>query len=209
MNTLTLNAIQLNGGRGSGWFNPDHAAAVIADHSTIAPSLNGDGKALVRGIMNNYAIEDAITNTGVNLSTTSTTTSQTYKDIVEERGNASDLYCTMKRNTGTGLTNVTSYKTDDKAAMNAADRVVQVQKDLASQLTKYATAVPGDDWVGTTKVEINKRIKQAKKLIAETKKFRVGLQDNDGKFTNITDALNNTQRQLQKYYDSVAASSAE
>lgn len=209
MNTLTLNAIQLNGGRGSGWFNPDHAAAVIADHSTIAPSLNGDGKALVRGIMNNYAIEDAITNTGVNLSTTSTTTSQTYKDIVEERGNASDLYCTMKRNTGTGLTNVTSYKTDDKAAMNAADRVVQVQKDLASQLTKYATAVPGDDWVGTTKVEINKRIKQAKKLIAETKKFRVGLQDNDGKFTNITDALNNTQRQLQKYYDSVAASFAE
>lgn len=209
MNTLTLNAIQLNGGRGSGWFNPDHAAAVIADHSTIAPSLNGDGKALIRGIMNNYAIEDAITNTGVSLSTTSTTTSQTYKDIVEERGNASDLYCTMKRNTGTGLTNVTSYKTDDKAAMNAADRVVQVQKDLASQLTKYATAVPGDDWVGTTKVEINKRIKQAKRLITETKKFRVGLQDNDGKFTNITDALNNTQRQLQKYYDSVAASFAE
>lgn len=203
LNTLVL---AMNGGEGSGWFNPDHAAAVAAKRSSIVPNLNGDGQALVHGIINNYAIGEAIVNTGVETGATSPSTTQLYKDIESERYQAKDLYCTMKRQTGAGMQDVTSYKTDDKAAMKAADRVVQIQKDLASQLTRYANAIPGEDYVGTTKVEVKKRIKQANKLISETKRFRVGLQDVNGRFTNLTDALNNTQKQLEKYFNSVSSS---
>lgn len=203
-----LNALVLamNGGPGSGWPNPDHAAYYAAKRSKIAPDLNGEGSSLVYGIINNWAVEEAIINTGVKTTTTSPTTTQLYKDIVEEKSLTKDLYCMMKRQTGSGMQDVTSYRADDKAAMIAADRVVQTQKDLASQLTRYANAVPGDEWVGTSKVEINKKIKQVNKLISETKRFRVGLVDVDGKFTKLSDALNNTQKQLQIYYNSVASS---
>ena len=196
----------LNGGDGSGWFNPDHAAAMAAKSSTIAPDLNGNGKALVHGIINNYAVEEAVVNTGVNLKSTSPSTTELYKEIESERANTKDLYCTMKRQTGAGLQDVTSYKADDKAAMQAADQIIQVQKDLASQLTRYAKATPGEEWVGTSKAEVKKRIKQAKSLISNTKRFRVGLVDVNGRYTALTEALNNTQKQLEKYYNSVSSS---
>lgn len=189
-----------NGGEGSGWFNPEHAAHMVSERSKIAPTLNGEGKKLVKGIQNNRYIDDAISATGINTSNSSPMTSRLHKRIVKENLLAEPGYCTLKKKTTKGLSDISNT---DRAAVNTIDRIVQLHTNISSNLTEYAAAKDDRYIVSASKKNIRQELEKAKALISKTKTLKMGLEDSKGNFTPIDKALGNTQSSLSEYYESI------
>lgn len=205
-NLLNSLVIALNGGKGSGFFNPEHAAWSASQSVHLNNGIyQGEGKHLIYGIVNNYAILESLkqSDKSWDFDYTDEPTPE-YKIIEEEGKKQKGISCLLKREVGTKqYTDVTDYKESDKKATNLIYQVASMHKEIANELSKLAMVERAESYTGDSKRQTRKWLNTANRFVKQSQHYSVGLLDSDGNYTPILQALTNTQNSLQEYWNSL------
>lgn len=205
-NKLNAAVLIVNGGKGSGFFNPEHAAWAASQSVHLNKGIfQGEGKHLIYGIVNNYAILESLKQSDKtwDFDYTDEPTSE-YKTIEEEGKKQKGTSCLLKREVGTKqYADVTDYKESDKKVTKLIYQVASMHKEIANELSKLAMVERAESYTGNSKTQARKWLKTTSRFVKQSQHFSVGLLDSDGNYTPISQALATTQNKLQEYLDSL------